>query len=113
MARIMLERAGWNVTYLGANVPYEEIAGIQELERSRLVCVSFAPPLGPSDARRCLKVLSALRRPEAPYRLVIGGLPHAAGSEASYESAVPLTFADSMESFERWLAAEFPAGEGA
>ena len=62
MARIVLERAGWNVTYLGANVPYEEIAGIQELERSRLLCVSFSPPLGPSDARRCLKVLNALRR---------------------------------------------------
>ncbi len=108
MARVILERAGWNVTYLGANVPYEEIAGIQELERSRLLCISFAPPLGPSDARRCLKVLNALRRPEAPYDLVIGGLPGAAGAEASYESAVPLTFVESLEVFEGWLRANFP-----
>src|SRR5690606_5556295 len=108
MARIVLERAGWNVTYLGANVPYEEVAGIQELERSRLLCISFAPPLGPSDGRRCLKVLHALRRPEAPYRLVIGGLPRAAGTEASYVSDIPLAFADSMETFETWLGATFP-----
>ncbi|HEX2612316.1 MAG TPA: cobalamin-dependent protein [Fibrobacteria bacterium] len=103
MARIMLERAGWNVTYLGANVPYEEIAGIQELERSQLVCVSFAPPLGASDARRCLKVLNALRRPEAPYRMVIGGLPRIEGGVETHESELPISFFSSMESFERWL----------
>jgi excisionase family DNA binding protein len=108
MGRIVLERAGWNVTYLGANVPYEEIAGIQELERSRLLCVTFSPPLGPSDARRCLKVLNALRRPEAPYRLVLGGLPRGLATDVAYESEVPLTFADSMESFERWLSEMFP-----
>jgi len=102
MARILLRRAGWTVTYLGANVPYEEIAGIQELERARLVCISFALPLGPGDVRRCLKVLNALRAPQHPYDLVVGGLPFAAGTEAQYETDIPLSFAVSMEAFERW-----------
>lgn len=106
MARVLLLRAGWTVTYLGANVPYEEIAGIQELERARLVCLGFAPPLGAADIRRCLKVLNALRDPQAEYRLVVGGLPYMAGSEEQYGSTIPLAFATSMESFARELSGE-------
>lgn len=111
MARVLLLRAGWTVTYLGANVPYEEIAGIQELERAQLVCIGFAPPLGAGDVRRCLKVLNALRSPQAgnsrAYKLVVGGMPYMAGSEAHYESAIPLTFATTMERFERETAADY------
>jgi methanogenic corrinoid protein MtbC1 len=108
MARILLLRAGWTVTYLGANVPYEEIAGIQELERAQLICISFVSPLGPADVRRCLKVLNALRQPQAPYEFMVGGLAYAAGTEAQYESAIPLTFAASMEGFGHWIGSHFP-----
>jgi excisionase family DNA binding protein len=103
MARILALRAGWSVTYLGANVPYEEIAGIQELERARLMCISFSSPLGAGDVRRCLKVLNALAHPVAPYHLVVGGVPRAGGTEENYETRIPLKFADSMRSFEEWL----------
>ena len=103
MARVLLLRAGWSVTYLGANVPYEEIAGIQELERARLMCISFAPPLGGADLRRCLKVLNALRQPGAPYSLVVGGLPGVAGREDEFETFIPLKFVDSMDVFDAWL----------
>jgi excisionase family DNA binding protein len=104
MARILLQRAGWSVTYLGANVPFEEIAGIQELERAQLLCVSFVSPLGAGDVRRCLKVLNALRQPAAPYRLVVGGLTGLYGTEDSYETQIPLKFVDSMKGFEEWCA---------
>lgn len=103
MARLLLLRAGWTVTYLGANVPYEEVAGIQELERAQLVCIGFAPPLGTVDVRRCLKVLGAMRRPASTYHLVVGGIPYAAGTEHLYESVIPVTFATTMERFAHWL----------
>lgn len=109
MARILLRRAGWSVTYLGANVPYEETAGIQELERAQLVVLAYAPPLGSSDVRRCLKVLNALAQPSAPYRLVIGGLPALAGAEEQYGPGLPLKCVDTMESFDRWIRAQHPA----
>lgn len=108
MARVLLLRAGWSVTYLGANVPHEELAGIQELERAQLMCVTFALPLGPGDLRRCLKVLNALHHPLAPYKLVVGGLPNAAGTEDQFDTRIPLKFGDSMEAFERWLRANVP-----
>ncbi len=111
MARLLLLRAGWTVTYLGANVPYEEIAGIQELERAQLVCIGFAPPLGSVDARRCLKVLNAMRRPSSSYHLVVGGIPSAAGTELPCESTIPVTFATTMERFAQWLDREFPSPE--
>lgn len=109
MARILLQRAGWSVTYLGANVPFEEIAGIQELERARLMCISFVSPLGAGDVRRCVKVLNALQQPSAPYRLVAGGLSHLMGTEDHYETRIPLKFVDSMEGFERWFREQFQA----
>lgn len=107
MARLVLLRAGWSVTYLGANVPYEEIVGIQELERAQLVCIGFAPPLGTVEARRCLKVLNAMRPLSSSYHLVVGGIPLAAGTEHLYESTIPVTFATTMERFALWLAREF------
>jgi excisionase family DNA binding protein len=113
MARILLQRAGWSVTYLGANVPFEEIAGIQELERAQLLCVSFVTPLGAGDVRRCLKVLNALRQPAAPYRLVVGGLTGLYGTEDSYETQIPVKFADSMEGFEQWCEMLRASGAGA
>jgi excisionase family DNA binding protein len=113
MARVLLLRAGWSVTYLGANVPYEEIAGIQELERAQLMCVTFAQPLGAGDVRRCLKVLGALHQPMAPYTLVVGGLPNATGTEDQYDTRIPLKFGESMEAFERWLRTHAPEATAA
>ncbi len=107
MARILLQRAGWSVTYLGANVPFEEMAGIQELERAQVMCVSFVSPLGAGDVRRCLKVLNALQQPNAPYRLVTGGLSYLAGTEDQYETRIPIKFVESMEGFERWFRTQF------
>ncbi len=108
MTRILLEQDGWTVTYLGANVPFEELAGIQELERAQLMCVPFVAPLGISDVRRCLKVIGALYQPAAPYRLVIGGVQGTVGTEEMYGTPMPLKFVDSMEAFSRWARAAFP-----
>jgi excisionase family DNA binding protein len=104
MVRILLEREGWDALYLGANVPFEEIAMAQESQGSALVCLSFVPPLSAADVRRCLKVLSALHNPQFPYALALGGASlspsHTEGVATPFRSVKVCT---SMESLSRWL----------
>ncbi len=71
--RVALESDGWRVGYLGANVPFEEFASLQAHLGASLVCISFVPPVGNADARRCLRILSDLYRADAPYALAMGG----------------------------------------
>jgi excisionase family DNA binding protein len=110
MARLLLERQGWSVTYLGASVPFEEMAGIQELERAELVCVSFSPPQGVSDARRCLRILSALHGRRPAYTLAIGGagLP----ADADFVTGLlpfRLKIVETMSGLDHWIREEFPS----
>jgi len=71
--RILLERRGWHVFYLGADVPAEDFAAIQQQHRASLVCVSFAPPNTGADMRRCVRILSEFYDPRKPWSLVLGG----------------------------------------
>lgn len=71
--RIALEEAGWQVCYLGANVPYDEFAGIQAELKASLVAISFVPPLASADAMRCGGILGRHFNPQFPYYLVMGG----------------------------------------
>lgn len=74
--RIMLERRGWHVFYLGADVPVEDFAAIQKQHAASLVCVSFAPPNTGADMQRCVRILSEFYDPGAPWSLVMGGSVH-------------------------------------
>lgn len=71
--RVALELEGWRVCYLGANVPFEEFSGIQAALEADLVCISFIPPIGNADARRCARILAGACRPDRPYALAFGG----------------------------------------
>jgi excisionase family DNA binding protein len=71
--RLALEDAGWQVCYLGSNVPYAELGRIQAELGARLVAVSFVPPCGNPDARRCLAELAGQYRKDRPYALALGG----------------------------------------
>lgn len=71
--RLLLERAGWDVIYLGADVPLEEIAEIQILRGARLVCLSVGAVDGRAGAARALRLLALLYRPDHPYDLALGG----------------------------------------
>jgi MerR family transcriptional regulator, light-induced transcriptional regulator len=104
MSRILLRTMGYDVTYLGANAPFEEVAGIQELEGAELVCLSFVPPLNNSDVRRSIKVLGALYNANRPYSLIVGG----ASTEMGWQEPVTGPFlqikaVNSIASFENWL----------
>jgi MerR family transcriptional regulator, light-induced transcriptional regulator len=71
--RLSLEEAGWRVCYLGANVPFDEFAGIQAELKASMVAISFVPPSVSADAKRCEGVLGRLYQPASPYHLVMGG----------------------------------------
>lgn len=103
--RVALELEGWRICYLGANVPFEEYAGIQAALGASLVCVSFIPPVGNADARRCVRMLAGLYRPESPYALALGGgaLDPAALEAGSWPFTAFKVHA-STEGFVRWAA---------
>lgn len=76
--RLLLERLGWTVHYLGPDVPVEDLATLQRSFGARLVCVSFSPPASAADMKRCVRILSEFYTPLHPYALVLGG-----GAEAT------------------------------
>lgn len=71
--RLLLEREGWDVVYLGADVPLEEIAEMQITRGADLVCLSVGTVDGRAGAARALRLLSLLYRPETPYAVALGG----------------------------------------
>lgn len=71
--RLLLERAGWDVLYLGPDVPVEDFGVIQRGRRAELVCISLTPPVSPGETGRALRVLSEFYDPGLPYDLVLGG----------------------------------------
>ncbi len=71
--RVLLERDGWRVYYLGADVPIEEFANIQRAQGAGLICISFSPKNTTPDLQRAVRVLSEFYRPEFPYALGLGG----------------------------------------
>lgn len=72
-ARILLEKRGWDVYYLGADVPVEDFAALQKSRKADLVCVSFSPPATGADMRRCVRILSEFYDARSPYSLALGG----------------------------------------
>lgn len=71
--RLLLESEGWEVVYLGADVPVEDFASVQKDRSAALVGVSFAPPNTAADMRRCVRILSEFYDPDSPYALALGG----------------------------------------
>lgn len=111
--RVILERAGWSVIYLGANTPAEEFAAIQRAQGASLVCVSFSPPGSAARMRRCLDVLREFHRSHLPYDLVFGGV----SSETFEPGRVSTPFSSfqiipSMESFLEWGRSRTADGGG-
>lgn len=71
--RLTLEREGWKVFYLGADVPVEDFAAIQKARGASLVAVSFAPPSSGADMKRCVRILSEFYDRAHPFSLALGG----------------------------------------
>ena len=73
LVRLALETAGWQVIYLGSNVPFGEFAGLQAETGARLIAVSFVPPSANADAMRCIDLLRRSYKESKPYWLALGG----------------------------------------
>ena len=71
--RILLERLGWDVYYLGPDVPLEDFAVIQRGREASLVCISLPPLAQPGDVARAVEVLGEFYDPSRPYALALGG----------------------------------------
>ncbi len=71
--RVLLERRGWDVFFLGSDVPVEDFAAMQRSRGADLVCVSFSLPATGADMRRCVRILSEFYDSTQPYSLALGG----------------------------------------
>jgi len=71
--RLLLERLGWEVYFLGPDVPVEDFGIIQRSRRAELVCVSLTPPATAGEVGRALRILSEFYDPSVPYLLSLGG----------------------------------------
>ncbi|MDX1494105.1 MAG: cobalamin-dependent protein [Longimicrobiales bacterium] len=71
--RLLLERAGWEVYYPGADVPVEDFGKIQMSREASLVCISLPPSGTIGDVSRTLEVLSEFYDRARPYSVLFGG----------------------------------------
>ena len=85
--RMELERMGWKVFYLGADVPVADFSAMQRARDAALVCVSFAPPRTGADMHRCVRILAEFYDSDSPFSLALGG--HAAHEADFSETDTP------------------------
>ena len=106
LVRIVLEAGGWNVIFLGGDVPLYEIALQQRMYDASLVCISAAKPQVAADAMRSTRLLATTYEPTHPYRLAIGGSPV---GRLPVDAATDLPFTDyrlftNLTEFGKWIA---------
>ena len=112
--RLELERMGWLVHYLGADVPVEDFSAMQRAREAGLVCISFAPPRTGADMHRCVRILTEFYQESSPFALALGG--QAAG-EMDSATLDETPFADlgtfeSVTAFHEALVAGFGTSGG-
>ena len=104
MTCLILEDEGWHVVYVGANLPSEDYAVLQQRYLAELVCISLMNPLPLPAAVSITRTLAALASGDSSYRLAFGGRDlkddHEFPSGDSIREA--RTFA-SMQTFVAWV----------
>lgn len=73
MIRILLLERGWEVVFLGRNVPEEDLLLYQRRHAAELVCVSMSSRREPAEIAGYVRSLVSLRRADIPFDLVLGG----------------------------------------
>jgi len=71
--RLLLERLGWEVYYLGPDVPVEDFGVIQRGRDATLACISMPPKAAPGDLARAVRILGGFYDSSRPYTLAFGG----------------------------------------
>ncbi len=71
--RMVLEQAGWQVIFLGADVPTSEFAKMQTRHNAQLLCISFVTANSIATASRIVEILAKFYDTAHPYHLALGG----------------------------------------
>jgi excisionase family DNA binding protein len=71
--RMLMEFLGFEVHYLGPDVPVEDFAVVQRSREADVVCISLSPPASAGDVARTVDTLSRFYDPARPYALALGG----------------------------------------
>lgn len=106
MIRLLLLKAGWQVIYLGQDVPTEEFFQQSLKHDADLVCISVAPPRGNAEALDAVNLLARLYTSGKHVRLAIGGT--ALTSVPAATNVDPFTevkFFTRAKPFEAWMSA--------
>jgi len=109
MVRILLLARGWNVVYLGRNVPVEDLVLYQRRHRADLIAVSMSSHREPPEIRQFIKNVTSLQRDDLPFDLAIGGSGAASLSETQpwpLATSSVKTFV-SAEDFDDWLEVRY------
>jgi excisionase family DNA binding protein len=104
MIRQILTSAGWNVVYLGLDVPTEEFVSQAREYDADLICISVSPPRGVPEAGDAINLINHLTSHEDHFRIAVGGalLPDNASIMANGHGES--RFFSKTVTFERWLA---------
>ena len=73
MAKLVLESHGWDVVYLGLNVPTEEFAKSQLEYDASLICIALMPPSTQPEVQHVIDLLEHMYDRKNPYHLILGG----------------------------------------
>lgn len=105
LAGITAALEGWEVLWLGPDLPAEEIASVARVRNARLVAISALLPKAPEDDEALLGEVLELRR-ALPGRtaLVVGG--HALEPYVDALQAEGIRFGPDLEALRRLLASE-------
>ena len=85
MAADLLVCDGWNVTFVGADVPLDALLALVRRERPRFVGLSAALP---ARVARLREAIAGLRRETPGVRIVVGGGVIACSEAAALEAEV-------------------------
>lgn len=109
MVRILLLARGWNVVYLGRNVPVEDLVLYQRRHRAGLIAVSMSSHREPPEIRQFIKNVTSLQRDDMAFDLAIGGSGAATLSDTQpwpLASSSVKTFV-TAEEFDDWLEVRY------
>ena len=105
MARLVLESMGWDVVYLGLDVPTEEFARQQVAYDATMICIALMPPINRSEVVHIIELLDYMYDRKHPYRLVFGGPISLDIDEASSSYTLPvIKHFKAMSEFSEWVA---------
>lgn len=105
MIRILLLERGWDVVYLGKDVPEEDILLYQRRHAANLVCISMSSRREPAEIAGYVRSLVSLRRADIPFDLALGGSGAASVEDSfffSERNGVVRLFSDCTD-FSDWI----------